>query len=105
MTGLFVLVRSLWLGYPVTPASLRYARNWGAAAAGVMLSGWRSKCVTTQPIVAQKPIRRADAVRFIVLIGFVSLFCDMTYEGAGRIVRAVSRYACRLFGRCDEQVT
>jgi hypothetical protein len=36
--------------------------------------------------VAGRPGRRAAAIRFIVLIGFVSLFGDMTYEGARSIV-------------------
>ncbi len=105
MTGLFVLLRFPWLGYPAAPASLGCARNWGVAVAGVMRSGWRSKWVTTQPIVARKPTRLADAVRFIVLIGFVSLFCDMTYEGAGSIVGSYLGMLAAYSGRCDEQVT
>jgi hypothetical protein len=39
--------------------------------------------VTTEAILAQGP---AAAIRFIVLIGFVSLFSDMTYEGAQSMV-------------------
>jgi hypothetical protein len=42
--------------------------------------------VTTQPIVAQRLVHRRAAIRFIVLIGFVSLFGDMTYESARSLV-------------------
>jgi MFS family permease len=42
--------------------------------------------VNTRPTAARRPISRTAAIRFIVLIGFVSLFGDMTYEGARSIV-------------------
>src|SRR6266702_5185588 len=39
----------------------------------------------TAPKTAKKSIDRATAMRFIVLLGVVSLFGDMTYEGARSI--------------------
>lgn len=33
-------------------------------------------------------ISRSTAVKFVVLLGFVSLFADMTYEGARSITGA-----------------
>lgn len=42
--------------------------------------------VTAQTTADRGPMRRAAAIRFIVLLGFVSLFGDMTYEGARSIV-------------------
>jgi MFS family permease len=42
--------------------------------------------VVAQPTAVRTPMRRATAIRFIVLLGFVSLFGDMTYEGARSIV-------------------
>jgi MFS family permease len=41
--------------------------------------------VTNPDIPVEKGIGRASALRFIVLIGIVSLFADMTYEGARSI--------------------
>jgi hypothetical protein len=41
--------------------------------------------VTNPEIPAEKGIGRASALRFIILIGVVSLFADMTYEGARSI--------------------
>ena len=41
--------------------------------------------VTTPEHVGKWPIGRAAALRFIVLIGIVSLLADMTYEGARSI--------------------
>ena len=41
--------------------------------------------VTTPEHVGKRPIGRAAALRFIVLIGIVSLLADMTYEGARSI--------------------
>ena len=32
------------------------------------------------------PSKRRDAIRFIVVMGIVSLFADMTYEGAHSII-------------------
>jgi hypothetical protein len=34
---------------------------------------------------SKTPLARATAIRFIVLLGLVSLFADMTYEGARSI--------------------
>ena len=41
---------------------------------------------TTQPASLVSSIERSHALRFIVCLGFVSLFADMTYEGAYSIV-------------------
>ncbi len=87
MTGLFVLLGLPWLGRQAGSAPLRCARTWRAAFRGSHTC-WEAFAmdVTTQAIVARTPARRAAAIRFIVLIGFVSLFGDMTYEGARSIV-------------------
>jgi MFS family permease len=42
--------------------------------------------VTGPTSTSQEPTRRAAAIRFIILLGVVSLFGDMTYEGARSIV-------------------
>lgn len=42
--------------------------------------------VTTPDTTDRKPIDRATAIRFVVLLGVVSLFGDMTYEGARSVV-------------------
>src|SRR6266702_8387056 len=42
--------------------------------------------VTAKVTPGNASVRRTAALRFIVLIGFVSLFGDMTYEGARSIV-------------------
>jgi hypothetical protein len=58
---------------------------------------------TSEPVLAALPSRagRRRAVAFIVLIGTVSLFADMTYEGA-RDHRTVSRKPRRI--RSDGRV-
>src|ERR1041384_4481615 len=41
--------------------------------------------VTKAAVAKENSLGRASAMRFIVLIGIVSLFADMTYEGARSI--------------------
>src|SRR5438132_11955471 len=45
---------------------------------------WDS-CVPSRMVTSSKPDRKA-AFRFSVALGFVSLFADMTYEGARSVI-------------------
>ena len=42
--------------------------------------------VAAQTSTGRRPLRRAAAIRFVVLLGIVSLFGDMTYEGARSVI-------------------
>jgi MFS family permease len=81
--------RSSWIAAAlpggVSAVLLRSQVEGGVSGSQAYWEAFRM-AVTTEAIMARRPGRRAAAIRFILLIGFVSLFGDMTYEGARSIV-------------------
>ena len=72
----------LWIAERVSPRVVRYVASRSSSSWACCLCWRRSGFMTGISRVIHPALDRKSAIRFIVCFGLVSLFADMTYEGA-----------------------